>query len=73
MNKDFSNMVYFNVYTILGQLFTQYGVDLNEQANLFPSSNTNYPLNLGDGWSDQKKINMLLYLVSCKLMYICFV
>lgn len=61
-------MVYFNCVYFLGQLLKQYGVNLNEQANLFLSSNTKYPLNLGDGWSEQKKINMLLYLVSLNLI-----
>jgi len=46
------------------QVHLQYDVDLNNQSKLFPSSNKNYPLNLGDGWKDQEKIKMLLYLVS---------
>lgn len=46
------------------RVYLQYNVDLNQQAKLFPSSNTNYPLNLGDGWNDENKTKMLLYLVS---------
>lgn len=48
----------------LDQVHLQYDVDLNTQSKLFPSSTKNYPLNLGDGWKDQEKIKMLLYLVS---------
>ncbi|XP_022169326.1 protein ABHD16A isoform X1 [Myzus persicae] len=44
------------------QVHLQYNVDLNTQSQLFPSSSKNYPLNLGDGWKDQEKIKMLLYL-----------
>jgi len=45
-------------------LSLQYNVDLNKQEKLFPSSNRNYPLNLGDGWNDQEKVKMLLYLAN---------
>ncbi|VVC28750.1 Alpha/beta hydrolase fold-1,Alpha/Beta hydrolase fold [Cinara cedri] len=46
------------------QLLNQYGVDSKEQTNSFPSVTGNHPSNLGDGWSDQNKINMLLYLAN---------
>lgn len=59
------NIKFLNIHTFfLDQVHLQYDVDLNTQSKLFPSSNKNYPLNLGDGWKDEEKIRMLLYLVS---------
>lgn len=46
------------------QVFVQYNVDLKHQEKLFLPSNQNYPLNIGDGWNEQEKTKMLLYLVS---------
>ena len=55
----------------LDQVYLQYDVDLNTQSKLFPSSSKHYPLNLGDGWKDQEKIKMLLYLVSYHFHSLC--
>lgn len=49
---------------LLDQVNLQFDVNAEQQSKLFPSSNRNYPLNLGDGWKDQEKIKMLLFLVS---------
>lgn len=55
------------VFTFSEQIFLEYNIDTNQQAKLFPSMNKSYPLNLGDGWDEQEKIKMLLYLVSYHL------
>lgn len=69
MLKIASNTVYLFELQCLYIFFSekvlsQYAVDLNQQSKIFPLVNKNYPSNLGDGWNDQEKTKMLLYLVS---------
>lgn len=50
-----------------GQVSLQHKIDNASKAiieNLYTSSKQNYPLNIGDGWSDQNKIGALILLVS---------